>query len=81
MIEFLFKGIKRDKSRSLLPIIITAIGVALTVFLSGYMRGAMGDMVDLNARFETGHMKVMTKPYLENKDQLPNDLDSLYDCM
>lgn len=74
MIKFLLKGILRDKSRSLLPIIITAIGVMLTVFLSGYMRGAMGDMIDINARFETGHVKVMTGPYLENKDQLPNDL-------
>ncbi len=74
MIKFLFKGILRDKSRSLLPIIITAIGVSLTVFLSGYIRGAMGDMIDLNARFETGHMKVMTQPYLKNKDQMPNDL-------
>ncbi|MGB0850710.1 MAG: ABC transporter permease [Bacteroidia bacterium] len=74
MIKFLLKGIIRDKSRSFLPIIITAIGVMLTVFLSGYMRGAMGDMVDINARFETGHVKVMTGPYLENKDQLPNDL-------
>jgi len=74
MIKFLLKGIIRDKSRSFLPIIITAIGVLLTVFLSGYMRGAMGDMVDINARFETGHMKVMTQPYLKNKDQLPNDL-------
>ncbi|MBT8327342.1 MAG: FtsX-like permease family protein [Bacteroidia bacterium] len=74
MIKFLLKGIIRDKSRSILPIIITAIGVTLTVFLSGYMRGAMGDMIDLNARFETGHIKVMTQPYLKNKDQLPNDL-------
>jgi putative ABC transport system permease protein len=74
MIKFLLNGILRDKSRSILPIIITAIGVSLTVFLSGYIRGAMGDMVDLNARFETGHVKVMTQPYLENKDQLPNDL-------
>ena len=74
MIKFLIKGIIRDKSRSILPVIITSIGVALTVFLSGYIRGAMGDMVDLSARFETGHVKVVTQPYLENKDQMPNDL-------
>jgi putative ABC transport system permease protein len=74
MIKFLLKGILRDKSRSWLPIVITAIGVMLTVFLSGYMRGAMNDMVDLSARFETGHVKIMTKPYLENKNQMPNDL-------
>jgi len=34
----------------------------------------LGDVVDQNARFETGHVKVMTRAYLENKDQLPNDL-------
>ena len=74
MIRFLLKGILRDKSRSLLPIVVVSIGVALTVVLSAYMKGAFGDMIDQNARFETGHVKVMTKAYAENKDQLPNDL-------
>ncbi len=74
MIEFLFKGILRDRSRSLLPVIIISIGVALTVLMSGYLRGLLGDVVNQSARFETGHVKVMTRAYLENKDQLPNDL-------
>jgi putative ABC transport system permease protein len=74
MIRFLLKGILRDRSRSLLPIIIISIGVMLTVALSGYMGGAMGDMIDQNARFATGHVKIMTKAYAENKDQVPNDL-------
>ncbi|MDW7692718.1 FtsX-like permease family protein [Flammeovirgaceae bacterium SG7u.111] len=74
MIEFLLKGIMRDKNRSQLPIIIVAIGVMLTVMLSGYIRGAMGDMIDLNARFETGHVKVMSQAYFDNASQLPNDL-------
>ncbi|MPR32156.1 ABC transporter permease [Salmonirosea aquatica] len=74
MIKFLFKGILRDKSRSQLPILIVSIGVALTVLLSGYIRGVLGDVVNQSARFETGHVKVTTRAYLENKDQLPNDL-------
>jgi putative ABC transport system permease protein len=74
MIKFLLKGIMRDKSRSLLPIIIILLGVALTILLSGYLRGAMGDMVDQNARFDTGHVKVMSKAYAAEQDQLPNDL-------
>jgi len=74
MIRFLLKGILRDRSRSILPIIIIAMGVMLTVMLSGYMRGAFGDVIDQNARFDTGHVKVMTKAYAENKDQIPNDL-------
>ena len=74
MIRFLLKGILRDKSRSILPIAVVSIGVALTVVLSAYIEGAFGGMIDQNARFETGHVKVMTRPYAENKDQLPNDL-------
>ena len=74
MIKYLLKGILRDKNRSLLPIIIITIGVFLTITLSGFMRGMMGDMIDQNARYDTGHMKIMTREYAENKDQLPNDL-------
>ena len=74
MIKFLLKGILRDKTRSLLPIVVVSIGVALTIALSAYMKGAFGDMIDQNARFDTGHVKVMTRAYLENKNQMPNDL-------
>ncbi|MCB9252001.1 MAG: FtsX-like permease family protein [Flavobacteriales bacterium] len=73
MIRFLLKGILRDKSRSVLPILIISIGVALTVLLSGYIKGVFGDVITQNARFETGHVKIMTRAYAENIDQLPND--------
>ena len=74
MIKFILKGIIRDKSRSLLPVIVVAAGVFLTVFLSGYLSGVFSDMIDLSARFTTGHVKIMTHAYAENQDQLPNDL-------
>jgi putative ABC transport system permease protein len=74
MIKFLFKGILRDRSRSILPIIIVSIGVALTVLLSGYMTGVFGDVINQSAIFETGHVKVMSRAYADNYDQLPNDL-------
>jgi putative ABC transport system permease protein len=74
MIRFLFKGIIRDRSRSLLPVIVVALGVFLTVFLSGYMRGVFNDITDLNAKFSTGHVKILTHAYSENADQVPNDL-------
>lgn len=74
MITFLLKGMLRDKNRSLLPVLIVTIGVALTVLLSGYLRGVMDDVSDVNARFETGHVKIMTRAFAENKAQLPLDL-------
>ncbi|WP_375580067.1 FtsX-like permease family protein [Marivirga tractuosa] len=74
MIQFILKGILRDKNRSLLPIIIVALGVTLTVFLSGYLAGVFQDIIRQNARFETGHVKIMSRSYADNKEQLPIDL-------
>lgn len=74
MIRFLFKGLIRDKGRSQLPILVVAIGVMLTVLMHAYVTGVMGDVIELNAKFTTGHVKIMTKAYADNADQLPNDL-------
>jgi putative ABC transport system permease protein len=74
MIRFILKGLIRDRQRSLLPIIVVVTGVFLTVFLQCWMTGILGDMIDFNARFTTGHVKVMTKAYSERIDQTPNDL-------
>ena len=74
MIRFLFKGILNDRSRSLLPILVVAIGVMLTVVMFCWIRGIMGDSVRLNANFTTGHLKVMTRAYARDEDQMPNDL-------
>lgn len=74
MIRFLIKGLLRDKSRSRLPIIVVAIGVMLTVFMHAYINGIMGDTIEMNARFSNGHMKVTTRAYAEEMDQIPNDL-------
>jgi putative ABC transport system permease protein len=74
MIRFLFKGLIRDRQRSLLPVIVVVTGVFLTVFLQCWMTGILGDLIDFNARFTTGHVKVMTKAYAERVEQTPNDL-------
>ncbi len=74
MIKFLIKGLLRDKSRSRVPVIIVSIGVMLTVLMNGYIRGFMGDTIEVNAKFTNGHLKVMTKAYAENANQIPNDL-------
>jgi len=74
MIRFLFKGLLRDKQRSLMPVIVVFIGAFLTVFLQSWMTGILGDMIDYNARFSTGHLKVMSKAYWERVEQTPNDL-------
>jgi putative ABC transport system permease protein len=74
MIEFLVKGLIRDKHRSLFPIIVVSGGVLLTVWIYSWMTGVFSDMLDGNARFDTGHVKVVTKAYSEIAHQMPNDL-------
>jgi putative ABC transport system permease protein len=74
MIKFLVNGLLRDRQRSLFPIIIVAIGVWITVFFHAYIEGIFSELVDTTARFSTGHVKIMSRAYAENKDQRPNDL-------
>ena len=74
MIKFLLKGILRDRQRSLLPVIIVSMGVFLTVVLNCWITGILGDMIDMNAKFTTGHVKIMTNSYAQNEQQVPNDL-------
>jgi len=74
MIRFFIKGLIRDRQRSLLPIIVVTLGVMLAVLMQAWITGIMGDMVDFNAKFSTGHVKIMSRAYEENVDQKPNDL-------
>ncbi len=74
MIRFLIKGLMRDRSRSLFPVLIVSLGVMLTVFLQTWLQGAMGDIVRSSAGFSTGYVKIMSRAYAENSSQMPNDL-------
>lgn len=74
MIGFLIKGLLRDRSRSLFPVLMVSAGAFLTVFLYSFMKGTMDDLVNSNAKFDTGHVKIMTRAYEEMADQMPNDL-------
>ena len=74
MIKFIIKGILRDRSRSLIPILVVVIGVFLTVLFYCYMGGAVSSFIDTGAKFDSGHVKIMSRAYADNSDQMPNDL-------
>jgi putative ABC transport system permease protein len=73
MIRFLFKGLLRDKSRSLLPVVVVAVGVMMTVFLQAYMEGILNDSIEESARLSSGHVKITTRGYHANSSQRPNE--------
>ena len=74
MIKFLAKGLFRDHSRSLFPIMIIATGVIFTVLMYSWMMGFVTMFIRENARFETGHVKIVTRAYNDLIDQKPYDL-------
>ena len=78
MIRFLAKGLVRDRSRSLFPLLAIIITVTLVIFGIGFMEGATNTFLQSTAVISSGHVKVVTKAYKKESNQLPNDL-ALFD--
>ena len=74
MIKFLIKGLLRDRSRSLFPVLTVTIGVMLTVFAFSYVQGITSEFIRSTAHFSSGHLRVMSHAYAQEADQVPNDL-------
>ena len=74
MMYFLTKGLLRDRSRSLFPVIIITITVAIVIFAIGFMIGSMNSVFQSTAVIISGHEKVVTRAYKEESQMLPNDL-------
>ncbi len=74
MIKFIIKGILRDRSRSLVPVLVVTLTVAMIVFFQGFLTGIMNSMFLDSAVVSTGHVKVVTRAYEEESQLLPNDL-------
>ena len=74
MINFLFKGLLRDRSRSLFPIIIITVIVAIIIFFNGFLKGLYNAMFLNTALVSSGHIKVVTSAYHKESQLLPNDL-------
>ncbi|HPF02061.1 MAG TPA: FtsX-like permease family protein [Bacteroidales bacterium] len=86
MIKFLFSGLLRDKHRSLIPFLVTSTGVLLTVVFHAWLTGIINNSIEFNAKYSTGHVKIMTRAYALNLSQTPNDLaildtDTLMDIL
>ena len=74
MINFLFKGLLRDKSRSFFPIIIITLIVSIIIFFSGFLNGVYNSLFLNTAILNSGHVKVVTHAYNLEHQLLPNDL-------
>jgi len=74
MIRFLFKGLLRDRNRSIFPLLIVMGGVMATVLFYCWIFGVSVMSPKISAVMDTGHVKIMTRAYREIAGQMPNDL-------
>ncbi len=74
MIRFLTKGLLRDRSRSLFPVLVISLTVTLVIFSIGFLKGTMNSLLLDTAVIFTGHAKVVTRAYHEESQLMPNDL-------
>ena len=74
MIRFLIKGLLRDRSRSLFPVLVITLTVTLVIFAIGFMKGTLNSLLLDTAVILTGHEKIITRAYSEESQLMPNDL-------
>lgn len=74
MINFLYKGLIRDRSRSFFPLIIITLIVTIIIFFSGFLNGIYNSLFFNTALVNSGHVKVVTHAYNLEYQLLPNDL-------
>ena len=74
MMHFLLKGLLRDRSRSLFPVLMVTAGVMITVAGQAYFTGVLGSLVETSANFQTGYVKIMSRAYAKLAAEIPNDL-------
>ncbi|MCF7920789.1 MAG: ABC transporter permease [Candidatus Cloacimonetes bacterium] len=77
MFDFIMKGVLRDRSRSFLPLVLIVTGVMVTSLYYSFIRGYERIAIAGSARYDTGHVKVITQAYAEELDQKPYDLGLL----
>lgn len=73
MIRWILQGILRDKNRSLFPFLVVTAGVALVVFTVGFMEGIFMGMIDSTANLDTGHLRLVNKPFYDEEHLNPMD--------
>jgi putative ABC transport system permease protein len=73
MIRWLLTGILRDKTRSLFPFLVVTAGVGLIIALIGFLEGVFMGMIDMTAHLDTGHLRLVNRPFYEEEHLNPID--------
>lgn len=69
-----FKNVLRNKRRSILNIVALGVGILLMLIFLGWTRGYFTNIYRSVINFETGHIQLLHKDYLDENERLPLDL-------
>ncbi|HRJ42275.1 MAG: ABC transporter permease [Caldilineaceae bacterium] len=76
------RDLGRNRRRSILSLVAVSLGLALLIFINGFIAGVVDDSLQNNIRLNTGHLQIRAESYrdevvsLQWKDLL-GDLDAL----
>lgn len=65
-----FRDLGRNRRRTILTLLAVALGLALLIFLNGFIAGVTEDALQNTIRLETGHVQLRTATYEEDKVSL-----------
>ncbi|MBN1524262.1 MAG: ABC transporter permease [Spirochaetales bacterium] len=74
--ELLFialRNVFRNKRRTILNVIALAIGMIMIIIGIGWMRGYQTGLFQSMINFETGHLQILNRGYLDEERRLPLD--------
>ncbi len=71
MFKLAIKNILRYKSRSFLTALVIVVSALSSVFISAFIEGMISHMIDGYAKYQTGHIRITTKAFLEKERFVP----------
>ncbi len=71
LFKLAIKNILRYKSRSLLTALVIVVSALSSVFISAFIEGMISHMIDGYAKYQTGHIRITTKDFLEKERFMP----------
>ncbi|MCD6577959.1 ABC transporter permease [bacterium] len=69
--SFALRNVLRNKKRGIITIIAIVVAVMISIFAQGFMEGMLKDLISNYTNYETGHIRITTKKYLERERFFP----------
>ena len=69
--SFALRNVLRNKKRGIITIIAIVVAVIISIFSQGFTEGMLKDLISNYTNYETGHIRITTKKYLERERFFP----------